>query len=232
MFPPPAIVDASVLYSRHLRNALVWHSLEGLFELRWSALILDETRRSLIERNLNAYQEERASAVDRVLERVTSALSSIYPDAEVPAEEIQSLVKQMTNDPKDRHVLAAAVATGSQFVVTANLKDFRPQDTGPHGVEALSADAFLTKLLDDEQAVELCSAALANQPRLSRLDTRATTGAARSTRRASSRVATAIRMSIRRTQRYAKRSTRLNDLTTVSAQPQDPHTLGEEDILG
>jgi predicted nucleic acid-binding protein len=162
MFPPPAIVDASVLYSRHLRNALVWHSLEGLFELRWSALILDETRRSLIERNLNAYQEERASAVDRVLERVTSALSSIYPDAEVPAEQIQSLLEQMTNDPKDRHVLAAAVATGSQFVVTANLKDFRPQDTGPHGVEALSADAFLTKLLD-EQAVELCSAALANQ---------------------------------------------------------------------
>ena len=46
--------------------------------------------------------------------------------------------------------------------MTANLKDFRPQDTGPHGVEALSADAFLTKLLD-EQAVELCSAALANQ---------------------------------------------------------------------
>ena len=162
MFPPPAIVDASVLYSRHLRNALVWHSLEGVFELRWSALILDETRRSLIERNLNAYQEERASAVDRVLGRVTSALSSIYPDAEVPAEQIESLLEQMTNDPKDRHVLAAAVATGSQFVVTANLKDFRPQDTGPHGVEALSADAFLTKLLD-EQAVELCSAALANQ---------------------------------------------------------------------
>ena len=162
MSPPPAIVDSSVLYSRHLRNALVWHSLEGVFELRWSALILDETRRSLIERNLDAYGEERASAVDRVLGRVTSALSSIYPDAEVPAEEIQSLVKQMTNDPKDRHVLAAAVATGSQFVVTANLKDFRPQDTGPHGVEALSADAFLTKLLD-EQAVELCSAALANQ---------------------------------------------------------------------
>jgi predicted nucleic acid-binding protein len=162
MSPPPAIVDSSVLYSRHLRNALVWHSLEGVFELRWSALILDETRRSLIERNLDAYGEERASAVDRVLGRVTSALSSIYPDAEVPAEEIQSLVEQMTNDPKDRHVLAAAVAAGSQFVVTANLKDFRPQDTGPHDVEALSADAFLTKLLD-EQAVELCSAALANQ---------------------------------------------------------------------
>jgi hypothetical protein len=163
MLPPRAIVDASVLYSRHLRNALVWHSLEGLFELRWSALILDETRRSLIERNLDAYGEERTPAVDRVLERITSALGSVCLDAEVPMEQIQSLAEQMTNHPKDRHVLAAAVATGSRFVVTANLKDFRPQDTRPHGVEALSPDAFLTKLLDDEHAIELCSAALAHQ---------------------------------------------------------------------
>jgi PIN domain len=163
MLLPPAIVDASVLYSRHLRNALVWHSLESLFELRWSTLILDETRRSLIERNLDVYGEERASAVDRVLERMTSALSSVYPDAEVPAELVQSLAEEMTNHPKDRHVLAAAVASGSQFVVTANLKDFRPQDTRPRGVTALSPDAFLVRLLDDEQATELCSAALTHQ---------------------------------------------------------------------
>lgn len=163
MLPPPAIVDASVLYSRHLRNALVWHSLEGLFELRWSALILEETRRSLIERNLTAYGEERTPAVDRTLKRVTSALRPVYPDAEVPADQIQPLLKQMTNHPKDRHVLAAAVATGATFIITANFKDFRSQDTRPHRVEALSADDFLTQLLDDEQAVELCTAALAQQ---------------------------------------------------------------------
>src|ERR1039457_2260389 len=120
MLQPRAIVDASVLYSRHLRNALVWHSLEGLFKLRWSALILDEIRRSLIERNLNTYGEERASAVDRVLERLTSALISVYPDAEVPTVQIQSLVKEMTNPPKDRHVPAAAITTGAPFVVTVN----------------------------------------------------------------------------------------------------------------
>src|ERR1022692_3496763 len=108
MLQPRAIVDASVLYSRHLRNALVWHSLEGLFELRWSALILDETRRSLIERNLNTYGGARAPAVDRFLERMTSALPSVYPAAEVPAEQIQPLTEQITNHPKDRHVLAAA----------------------------------------------------------------------------------------------------------------------------
>ena len=56
---PRVIVDASVLYQRHLRNALVWHSLEGLYELCWSALILDEVRRNLIARNLSRYGEER-----------------------------------------------------------------------------------------------------------------------------------------------------------------------------
>lgn len=163
MAPPSAIVDASVLYSRHLRNALIWHSLEGLFELRWSTPILDETRRSLIGRNLNAYGEKRTSAVDRVLERMTSALSSVYPNAEVPAIEIESLVEEMTNHPKDRHVLAAAVAAKAPFIVTANLKDFRPVDTRPRGVEALSPDAFLTDLLNDAGAFQLCAAALAHQ---------------------------------------------------------------------
>lgn len=104
--------------------------------MRWSALILDETRRSLIARNLDTYGEERTSAVERVLERITSALSSVYPDAEVPTEQVQSLLEQMTNHPKDRHVLAAAVATKAPSVITANLKDFRPQDTRSHGVEA------------------------------------------------------------------------------------------------
>lgn len=94
---------------------------------------------------------------------MASALSFVYPQAEVPVEAIEPLIEEMTNHPKDRHVLAAAVAAEAPFVVTANLKDFRPEDTQPHGVEALSPDAFLVKLLDDEGAFELCSAALAHQ---------------------------------------------------------------------
>jgi hypothetical protein len=42
---PRALIDADVLYRRHQRNLLVWHALAGLFELHWSARILDETRR-------------------------------------------------------------------------------------------------------------------------------------------------------------------------------------------
>lgn len=54
----------------------------------------------------------------------------------------------MRNDPKDRHVLAAAVRTSAGAVVTANLKDFPPAALGPYGVEAIHPDDFLLDLLD------------------------------------------------------------------------------------
>ncbi|OHV45960.1 hypothetical protein CC117_09435 [Parafrankia colletiae] len=46
-------------------------------------------------------------------------------------------------DPKDRHVLAAAVKAGAQAIVTRNLKDFPATDLEPWGVEAKSPDAFV-----------------------------------------------------------------------------------------
>lgn len=57
----------------------------------------------------------------------------------------------MTNDPKDRHVLAAAVASGAQVVVTLNLKDFPPESCEPLAIEPLHPDVFLMDLygLDD-----------------------------------------------------------------------------------
>ena len=52
----------------------------------------------------------------------------------------------MTNNPKDRHVLAAAVAAEAQVIVTLNLKDFPPKALVPYHVEAQHPDAFLTHL--------------------------------------------------------------------------------------
>lgn len=51
----------------------------------------------------------------------------------------------MSNDAKDRHVVAAAVKAGAQVVTTANLKDFTPL---PDGIEAQSPDEFLCNLFD------------------------------------------------------------------------------------
>ncbi len=145
---PRAVIDADVLYRRHPRNLLVWHALAGVFELHWSARILDETRRHLVERNVAAYGEPREQAVDRTLRRVTDALTAVGAGRLAPREAIAAHEPSMPNDPKDRHVLAAAAASGATVVVTTNVRDFAAADTQPLGITAQTPDQFLTASLD------------------------------------------------------------------------------------
>ena len=69
-----------------------------------------------------------------------------FTDAEVAGYEW--LLPTLTNHPKDRHVLAAAVHGGAEVIVTANLADFPPGALRPHGIEAVHPDAFLLGILD------------------------------------------------------------------------------------
>jgi len=80
------------------------------------------------------------------------------------------LISAMTNDPKDRHVLAAAVVSGAQVIVTNNLADFPPVSLTPFAIEAQSPDQFLSDLLalDRELVGEILAqqaTALRNPPK-------------------------------------------------------------------
>jgi predicted nucleic acid-binding protein len=141
-----AVIDADTLYRRHARNLLVWHALEGLFHLHWSRRIVDETRRNLIP-NVTLVPPDRAEKVDRILNRVTEAIYASGAGTEVPEAEIAPIENEMTNNPKDRHVLAAAVACGADTIVTTNTKDFPLTATATHGITAKSPDEFLVSLL-------------------------------------------------------------------------------------
>ena len=61
----------------------------------------------------------------------------------------------MTNDEKDRHVLATAVVAGAEHIITSNLGDFPSDATQPHGVEAVHPDGFLLAMLDLDAALVL-----------------------------------------------------------------------------
>jgi hypothetical protein len=58
------------------------------------------------------------------------------------------LIEGMTCDPKDRHVLAAAVRANSEVLVTFNLKDFPADSTAAFEIEVVHPDDFLLDQLD------------------------------------------------------------------------------------
>jgi len=71
-------------------------------------------------------------------------------------ENYEPLVKEMTNDAKDRHVAAAAVKCHARIIVTQNLKHFSTRDMKPLGIRILHPDRFLEHLfaLDSEVVIQ------------------------------------------------------------------------------
>ena len=78
--------------------------------------------------------------------RFEAALKEAFPNAMVEVPE--DLIEQMTNDPGDRHVVAAAVIAKAQVIVTSNLRDFSPASLNPWGIVALHPDVFLNRLYE------------------------------------------------------------------------------------
>ena len=102
-----------------------------MFLPRWSEMILAELAKNLGQR----------IRPDRVQRRL-AAMCATFPDATITGHE--HLIGSMTNHPKDRHVLAAAVADGARLIVTANIVDFPIAALKIHGIVAQTLDEFVT----------------------------------------------------------------------------------------
>ncbi len=133
-----AVLDTNVLYPFSLRDTLLRLAELELYTPLWSARILEEMRRNLAQHRITAEQATRIEA----------AMRAAFEEAEIDTAEIERLEPAMTNDPKDRHVLAAAVAADSELIVTFDLDDFPAQACEPLGVEATHPDDFLLDLHD------------------------------------------------------------------------------------
>jgi hypothetical protein len=108
-------------------------------------------------------------ATEEQARRLTDAMAPAFDGAAVPQHAVDRLEPAMTNHEKDRHVLAAAVASDAQAVVTLNLKDFPIEACEPFAVEPLHPDVFLLELysLDAQEvfdAVERQAAILRRPP--------------------------------------------------------------------
>ena len=144
---PIAVLDADVLFPMILRDTLLRVAAAGCCRVHWSARILDEVVRNLVD-------QHRMNATKAA--SVVQAMTVAFPEASVTGWE--PFEAAMPNHPKDRHVAAAAKAVGASIVVTSNLKDFK---TMPDGIVAMSPDVFLSRCFDEKP--DLVIAALGKQ---------------------------------------------------------------------
>jgi hypothetical protein len=153
-----AVLDANVLYPVSLCDTLLRCALAGLYRPLWTAQILEEATRNLVADG----RATRAGAARRV-----QHMQGAFPHALVSGYE--DLIPLLQCDPKDRHVLAAAVRGKAQWIVTQNLADFPLAALQPYAVEARHPDQFLTDIFEHDpdavvQALRRQAAALRNPP--------------------------------------------------------------------
>jgi predicted nucleic acid-binding protein len=148
-----AFIDACVLVSTLRRNLLLTLAEAEFFRIRWSAEVLEETRRT-IERLLLSKNKPANEAAAQAL-RAVAAMQKAFEEAEV--RDFRNLIPACSGmpDKDDVHVLAAALKTQAATIVTENLKDFPIAILEPLNIEARSADDFIadTIALDPGRAI-------------------------------------------------------------------------------
>lgn len=145
------LADANVLYSRVLRDYLLYAARERVISILWSPEILREVTEHL---KLNVAGFDEAAA-----QRLTNAMNLAYPLAEVePSEHAFSQLAEVNlADENDRHVLAAAITAEATVLCTANISDFPARVVGDLGLEVLTPDQLLTRLAQEFEAQMLAA---------------------------------------------------------------------------
>lgn len=105
--------------------------------MHWSEDILREVQKALVE----GIGRTNAESL-----RVVDAMRNAFPECCVAG--YQPFIPVMPVDEGDRHVVAAAVATKSEVIVTTNLKHFPANALAGFNIEAQHPDEILTNLFD------------------------------------------------------------------------------------
>lgn len=142
------VFDACVLYPAPLRDFLLRLAISGLFSAKWTEQIHDEWMRNL--------SKSRPEIADK-LPRTKNLMNKAVPDALVTGfEPIISGLELPDQD--DRHVLAAAIQSGAQEIITFNLKDFPHKILKKYGIKAIHPDVFIENQLDLHQGTVIATA--------------------------------------------------------------------------
>lgn len=134
------VLDACVLANYGVANLLLLLAEKPrLYRPLWSNEILAETRRT---------QVGKLGWEERLADHFQTQLRTQFPESMVTGYE--HLVGDCVNDPKDRHVLACAIHSGAELVLTFNLKDFKEEALAPWGIGPVHPQNYLLTLFELE----------------------------------------------------------------------------------
>ena len=120
-----------------------------LFRAKWTEHIHEEWMRSLLR--------DRPDLTRQQLERTASLMTDAVPDCLVTGYEALIPALRLP-DEDDRHVLAAAIVSSADVIVTKNLKDFPERELGKYGVAAEHPDDFIFHLFGLDHAAVVIAA--------------------------------------------------------------------------
>jgi predicted nucleic acid-binding protein len=138
------VLDANVMYPLWIRDLLLWFAHYDLYTPKWSKHIFDEW--------LEAMQHKGVSESEAL--KRTNIVNAAFPDALV--ENYEPLIETLRlPDINDNHVLAAAIKTNANLIVTNNLKHFPIEYLSSFGLSAKTADDFFTDIIDLNQETSI-----------------------------------------------------------------------------
>ena len=135
------LADANVLYSRCLRDYLLYAAEAGVISVVWSQAILGDVTRRLVA-NVPGFDLGAA-------ERLLTALAETFPDAvfEPSVADYERLAGLRLRDEDDRQVMAAALAADADVICTTNVKHFPRTDLIRIGLAVLTPDDLFVRLI-------------------------------------------------------------------------------------
>ncbi len=131
------VLDTNVFYPLWTRDLLLWFAYYDLYTPKWSSHIFDEWMDVMIRKGISS-----GEAFKR-----TEKVNGAFPDALVKNYEPLIATLELP-DEKDRHVLAAAIKTNANLIVTNNLRDFPKDYLSRFSLSAKCADDFFTDIID------------------------------------------------------------------------------------
>ena len=153
------LLDACVLYPTVLREILIGCARAGLYTPLWSARILEEWARATVKLGPQAEVFARGEI---------AMLRAAFPNAEVlPRAGLEAGLH--LPDENDIHVLASAITSGADAIVTFNARDFPRAALAAEGLERREPDGLLWEFWSGapDTVSQVCEAVRAEAERLS-----------------------------------------------------------------